>query len=313
MLRVTDICKTFTTRKPHKEVLRNVSFEVEQRRFVSLLGPSGCGKTTLLPLLGGFQKPDAGLMTLNGRPITRPGSDRGFVFQDYALFPWLTVKQNVQFPMKERGLSKQEREASSAELFAMTRLNGVENLHPDKLSGGMKQRVAFIRALAGGPQLLLLDEPLGAVDPQMRKTLQVELENLWLQDMTTVLMVTHDIDESVYLSDRVLIMAPCDAPAVRPAHGNLLMGIPVELPRPRSRTDPARAELYRLCESKGVGITVMKALGAANSFPLSIRQHYKELSAHGSDCIECGGCEERCSFEVYVTENIRKAAAVFGS
>lgn len=243
MLSVTDICKIYTTHKPQREVLRNITFDVEDRQFVSLLGPSGCGKTTLLTLLGGFHKADSGHMLLNGKPITRPGSDRGFVFQDYALFPWLTVRQNVQYPMKERGLPAAEREKLCTELLAMARLGDVGNLYPGRLSGGMKQRVAFIRALAGNPEILLLDEPLGAVDPQMRRTLQVELEALWLQNRTTVLMVTHDIDESVFLSDRVLIMAPCDAPAARTVRSNLIMDIRVDLPRPRNRKDSAYREI----------------------------------------------------------------------
>ena len=248
MLEVSNICKTYTTRKPYREVLHNISFAVREQEFVSLLGSSGCGKTTLLTMIAGFHKASAGGMSIKGRRITQPGADRGFVFQNYALFPWLTVRQNVQFPMKERGLSRGQRQALCQKLFSMAQLTGSEDLYPSQLSGGMKQRVAFIRALAGSPDILLLDEPLGAVDPQMRKTLQVELENLWLQDRTTVLMVTHDIDESVFLSDRVLIMVPCDTELTRQKDTNLVADIAIKLPRPRNRENPEYQKILKEVE-----------------------------------------------------------------
>lgn len=248
MLNVESLCKTYTQRPPHMQVLRNISFQVERSSFVTLLGPSGCGKTTLLTLVGGFHKASAGSMFLKGREVRNPGPDRGFVFQNYALFPWLTVRQNVQYPMKERGLSKADRSMLCNSLLNMAQLRGTEEHYPSQLSGGMRQRVAFVRALAGDPDILLLDEPLGAIDPQMRKTLQVELENLWMQDKKTVLMVTHDLDEAVYLSDRILIMAPCMAPLVAEMDTNLIADIAVDMPRPRERKTPEYQNLLRKVE-----------------------------------------------------------------
>ena len=248
MLRVDGICKTYVQRPPHVQVLHDINFAVEEGRFVTLLGPSGCGKTTLLTLVGGFHKPTGGQMFIKEREIRKPGPDRGFVFQNYALFPWMTVKQNVQFPMKERGLPRREREKLCARLLDMAQLNGTEDKYPSQLSGGMKQRVAFIRVLAGDPDILLLDEPLGAIDPQMRKTLQVELENLWLQDRKTVLMVTHDIDEAVYLSDRILVMAPCAAEISLKTGSNLIAAIDVDLPRPHNRKSPEYQAVLRQVE-----------------------------------------------------------------
>ncbi len=239
MLTVRNICKTFMTRKPAITVLHDISFTVQEQEFVSLLGASGCGKTTLLTLIAGFQEPTSGEMYSNKKRIVQPGPDRGFVFQNYALFPWLTLKQNVQFPMKELGLLRSQREELTKQLFVMAQLEGNESLYPNQISGGMKQRVAFIRAMAGNPDMLLLDEPLGAVDPQMRKTLQTELEAMWLHNKTTVLMVTHDIDESVYLSDRVLILAPCRNDIIEEFGTNLIAEIDINLPRPRNRGSEA--------------------------------------------------------------------------
>ena len=257
MLQVDSLCKTYAMRPPYLYVLQNITFTIEEGSFVSLLGPSGCGKTTLLTLVGGFHKPSSGKMFIKGREIRKPGPDRGFVFQNYALFPWLTVSQNVQYPMKERGVSKRERKGLCARLLDMAQLQGTEDRYPSQLSGGMKQRLAFIRALAGAPDILLLDEPLGAIDPQMRKTLQVELENLWLQDKKTVLMVTHDIDEAVYLSDRILIMAPSADETARRAGSNIIAEMEIGLRRPHDRKSAeyrrALKEVEQALETIGSG------------------------------------------------------------
>lgn len=226
-LRVEHLRREFVNEGRSHVVLGDLSFEVERGEFVSILGPSGCGKTTLLTILAGFQKASGGSILLNGRRVSAPGPDRGFVFQSYALFPWMTVKQNVLFPMKQRGMPRVEREALLHRLLSMAQLEGKENLLPQQLSGGMKQRTAFIRALAGQPEILLMDEPMGAVDFQMRQKLQEELEALWLKERITVMMVTHDVDEAVYLSDRVIVLSA--------SQGAILEDVRIDLPRPRDR------------------------------------------------------------------------------
>lgn len=226
-LKVESLSKNFKNESSFQTVLKNVSFSVREGQFVTLLGPSGCGKTTLLTIIAGFQAASGGRVLINGVQVTRPGPDRGFVFQNYALFPWMTVRENILYPMKQRRVPAKEREQRLEELLAMAQLEGKEKLYPHQLSGGMKQRTAFVRALAGRPEVLLMDEPLGAVDMQMRQSLQDDLEALWLKDKTTVVMVTHDVDEAIYLSDRVIVMS---------AHeGKIVEDMPVRLPRPRDR------------------------------------------------------------------------------
>ncbi|HBC92396.1 MAG TPA: ABC transporter ATP-binding protein [Pelotomaculum sp.] len=228
-LEVENLSKVFINDNTVHTVLRDLSFSVQEGQFVTLLGPSGCGKTTLLTIIAGFQAASGGRILLNGRQVARPGPDRGFVFQNYALFPWMTVRDNILYPMKQQKVPAKEREQRLQELLFMAQLEGKEKLYPHQLSGGMKQRTAFIRALAGKPEVLLMDEPLGAVDFQMRQNLQEELESLWLKDKTTVIMVTHDVDEAIYLSDRVIVMSALE--------GKVLEDLPVKLPRPRNRKD----------------------------------------------------------------------------
>jgi NitT/TauT family transport system ATP-binding protein len=226
-LRVENISKNFKNDSSVQTVLKDLNFSVSEGQFVTLLGPSGCGKTTLLTIIAGFQAASGGRVLINGRQVARPGPDRGFVFQNYALFPWMTVRDNILYPMKQRKVPAKDRGKRLEELLVMAQLEGKEKLFPHQLSGGMKQRVAFIRALAGRPDVLLMDEPLGAVDMQMRQSLQDDLEALWLKDKTTVVMVTHDVDEAIYLSDRVIVMS---------AHeGKIVEDIPVRLTRPRDR------------------------------------------------------------------------------
>lgn len=228
-LKVENISKSFINdHKPHI-VLKDLNFSVKDGQFVTLLGPSGCGKTTLLTIMAGFQAASGGEILLNGKQVIKPGPDRGFVFQNYALFPWMTVRDNILYPMKQQKVPAKEREQRLLQLLAMAQLEGKEKLYPHQLSGGMKQRIAFVRALAGSPEVLLMDEPLGAVDFQMRQNLQEELEALWLKDKTTVIMVTHDVDEAVYLSDRVIVMSAME--------GKILEDLSIRLPRPRNRKD----------------------------------------------------------------------------
>lgn len=226
-LKVESINKTFSNNGDVNQVLKDISFEADKGQFISLLGPSGCGKTTLLTIMAGFQKSDSGSIIVGGKKVTKAGPDRGFVFQNYALFPWMTVKDNILFPMKQIKMPKAEREERLKVLLEMSQLEGREDLYPHQISGGMKQRTALVRALATKPDVLLMDEPLGALDFQMRQSLQNELEEIWLKDRTTVVMVTHDVDEAVYLSDRVIVMST--------NKGQVVEDLNIELDRPRDR------------------------------------------------------------------------------
>ncbi len=226
---INNISKVFNNGTISKVVLKDVSFRMSEGQFVTLLGPSGCGKTTLLTIIAGFQKASSGEVRLNGVLVNKPGPDRGFVFQDFALFPWMTVRENILFPMKQQKMGRKEQTNRLRELLAMAQLEGAEHLFPSQISGGMKQRTAFIRALAGNPQVLLMDEPLSAVDQQMRQNLQEELETLWLKNKITVLMVTHDVEEAIYLSDRVLVMSSLE--------GKIIGDVRIVLNRPRERKD----------------------------------------------------------------------------
>lgn len=230
---VEGITKSFKGRKkgdPENVVLKDVSFDVQEGEFVSLLGPSGCGKTTTLTIIAGFQKPNSGKIVVNGNEVTKPGPDRSFMFQNYALFPWLKVGENIEYPMKKMKVPKSERKAKLKELLEMAQLTDYENYYIHEISGGMKQRVALLRSIACDPTVLLMDEPLGAVDFQMRQMLQVQLESILQNKKTTALMVTHDVDESIYLSDRVVVMSR--------DHGKIIEDLKVDLPRPRDRTNP---------------------------------------------------------------------------
>lgn len=235
---VKDICKTFNTNGNSRSVLRNVSISINGGEFVSLLGPSGCGKTTLLTIIAGFQKPTIGTVWLNGKEVKQPGPDRGFVFQDFALFPWMTVRENILFPMEQQKLPKNKQRERLRRLFDLAQLNGAENLYPSQISGGMKQRTAVIRALASDPEVLLMDEPFGAVDYQMRHNLQEQFGVLWLSNRKPVIMVTHDAEEAIYLSDRILVMSAQE--------GAIANDLPVDLPRPRNRTAKGYQEYLAL-------------------------------------------------------------------
>lgn len=230
---VQGISKIFKGRRKGEEenvVLQDVSFEVEEGEFVSLLGPSGCGKTTTLTIIAGFRKPNGGKIVVNGKEVSKPGPDRSFMFQNYALFPWLRVGENIEYPMKKMKVPKAERREKLKELLEMAQLTEYEHYYIHEISGGMKQRVALLRALACDPQVLLMDEPLGAVDFQMRQMLQVQLESILQKRKTTALMVTHDVSESIYLSDRVIVMSR--------DHGKILADVKIDIPRPRERTSP---------------------------------------------------------------------------
>lgn len=244
-LQVNNVSKVFkSSGKPH-QVLKDLSLNVGGGTFVTLLGPSGCGKTTLLNIIGGFLKATSGEIRLNGELVKRPGPERGFVFQDYALFPWMTVKENILYPLKQQKWSDDERIRRLEELLELAHLSGKEHLYPSQISGGMKQRTAVIRALAPRPKVLLMDEPLGALDQHLRQKLQEELEAIWMKDRTTVLMVTHDVDEAVFLSDRVVVLSS--------EKGRIAGDISINLPRGRKRDSAAyneyKEQLNRLVHS----------------------------------------------------------------
>ncbi len=188
------------------KVLDDVNLTISPGEFVSLLGPSGCGKSTLLYLIGGFLKAQSGRISINGEQVTKPGPNCGIVFQSFALFPWKTVLDNILYGMECLGVPKDERHERAHRLIKLVKLAGFEKHYPSQLSGGMKQRVALARTLAIDPAVLLMDEPFGALDAQNRRILQNELRSIWRESKKTIVFVTHDVHEAVYLSERVLVM-----------------------------------------------------------------------------------------------------------
>jgi NitT/TauT family transport system ATP-binding protein len=187
--------------------LDQISFEVQNREFVALLGPSGCGKSTLLYLIGGFLPVETGSIQVDGRKVAGPGPDRGIVFQHFALFPWKTVRGNILYGLERQGMPKDERERRVMDFIEMVGLAGFEDSFPSQLSGGMRQRCAIARTLAFDPKILLMDEPFGALDAQTRGLMQRELLAIWQRTPKTVIFVTHDVQEAVYLADRVAVMS----------------------------------------------------------------------------------------------------------
>ncbi|WP_168793909.1 ABC transporter ATP-binding protein [Paraburkholderia aromaticivorans] len=205
---VRNVTKGFhLKRRGHFSVLEDVSFNVKAGEFVTLVGPSGCGKTTLLDLVAGLAKPDRGQILIDGKAIEGPGLDRGIVFQQYALFPWKTALGNIEFGLEAKGVARAERTARARSFLELVGLGGFGDRYPHELSGGMKQRVAIARALSFEPAVLLMDEPFAALDAQTRETLQDELLRIWQRTGTTVVFITHSIDEAIYLGQRVLVMA----------------------------------------------------------------------------------------------------------
>jgi len=217
--------------------LADVDLTVEGRQFVTILGPSGCGKTTLLNLVAGFEKPTDGDIRTDGTPVTGPGSDRAVVFQQAALYPWLTVRENIALGLRLRDGRRADYGKVDGLIEAMG-LKGFEKHSPHQLSGGMAQRVAIARALAIEPSVLLMDEPFGALDAQTRASMQLFVTDLWEKIPVTVLFVTHDIDEAIILADRVIVMAP------RP--GRVVADLTVDLPRPRHRQETLAPEYVEL-------------------------------------------------------------------
>ncbi len=224
-LEVQSLTKKFQTPKGEVTALNNVNFKVHRREFVCVIGPSGCGKSTLIRILAGLEQPSAGQMLLNGNSVSGPGPDRGMVFQGYTLFPWLSVKRNVMFGLIESGHSRSQAEEQAMQWIDLVGLSKFAESYPHQLSGGMKQRVAIARALANQPKILLMDEPFGALDPQTRCKMQGHLMEIWQNIDITVLFITHDLDEAIYLADRILVLK---------AHpGEVQEVIEVPVPQPR--------------------------------------------------------------------------------
>jgi len=205
LLEVTNLDKTFALGQQTVIAIDKLSLSIEDHEFVSLVGPSGCGKSTFLHIVGGFEAATAGELRLNGAPVGPPGPDRGMMFQDLSLFPWLTALENVAWPLEMKGMKKAERLAKARDYLDLVHLSRYGNLYPGQLSGGMKQRVALARLFALDPEVLLMDEPFGALDSQTRELLQEELQAIWRRSRKTALFVTHDIDESIYLGTRVIV------------------------------------------------------------------------------------------------------------
>jgi len=224
-LRATNLEKVFPARPKPVAAVRDFTLEVRGGEFVCLLGPSGCGKSTFLNIVAGFMPATVGRLLLDERPITGPGPDRGVVFQEHALFPWLTVSDNIGFGLRMRGAASRERGVAVSRYIALMGLAGFEQTFPKDLSGGMRQRVAIARALANDPKILLMDEPFASLDAQTRRLMQDELIRVWQQARKTVLFVTHSIEESLLLSDRIVVMT------ARP--GTIREIVPVDWPRPR--------------------------------------------------------------------------------
>jgi NitT/TauT family transport system ATP-binding protein len=237
-IEIREVSHTFRGRARQVEALRDVSLRLGAGEIFALVGPSGCGKTTLLNLIAGLEACTAGEVVVDGRPVTGPGPDRGVVFQQYALFPWMTARGNVEFGLRLRRVPRAERAEVARRYLDMVGLRGFDHVLPKELSGGMKQRVAIARAYAVRPSVLLMDEPFGALDAQTRAALQEDLLRTWAAERTTILFITHDVEEAVFLAHRVAVMT------ARP--GRIREIVAVDLPHPRSLEIKESAEFVRL-------------------------------------------------------------------
>lgn len=225
LLEISGLYKRFDSKAGEVIALQDIHLAVHRREFMCVLGQSGCGKSTLIRILAGLETPSAGQVLVDGEPVVGPGRDRGMVFQSYTLFPWLTVKQNVMFGPRMAGKGAVTNDAEARQWLALVGLDKFEDSYPHQLSGGMKQRAAIARALANGPRILLMDEPFGALDPQTRQQMQAYLLQIWKNVDITVFFITHDLDEAIFLSDRILVLDP------RPGRVREIVEVPV--PRPR--------------------------------------------------------------------------------
>ncbi|QOZ67343.1 ABC transporter ATP-binding protein [Bradyrhizobium arachidis] len=247
LIEVASVSQVFATRDGSPTfALRDVSLTIGKGEFVCLIGPSGCGKTTLMHLIAGFMTPTRGRISFSGTPVTGPSPDRGVVFQEYALFAWMTAQQNVEFGLRMRGFPSRIRAARALEALERVGLAHAANKYPHELSGGMRQRVAVARALVVKPAVLLMDEPFAAVDAITRQALQEDLLRLWRNSELSVIFVTHNIDEAAFLAQRVVVMSPHP--------GAIRADIAIDASYPRDRSSAAFGELYsRISTSLSVG------------------------------------------------------------
>jgi NitT/TauT family transport system ATP-binding protein len=228
ILDVQHLNKLFGSGPRSTTALNDINFQTHRREFLCIVGPSGCGKTTLVRILAGLEERSSGQVLLQGKAVTEPGSDRGMVFQGYTLFPWLSVKKNVMFGLEVNGRGKDESEQQALQWLALIGLERFADAYPHQLSGGMKQRVAIVRALANQPRILLMDEPFGALDAQTRCRMQAHLLEIWRKIDITIVFITHDLDEAIFLADRILVLS------AHPGEVRELIEVPV--PRPRGAT-----------------------------------------------------------------------------
>ena len=262
ILAVRGLARTFTSRDGSATpALRATDLDVAENDFVTILGPSGCGKSTLLRIVAGLDAPTSGEVLLDGRRIEGPGADRGMVFQSYTLFPWLTVIDNICFGLRERGVARVEQLAIANGFVAKVGLVGFEHHYPKQLSGGMQQRTAIARALANGPRILLMDEPFGALDHQTRELMQELLLGIWEAEKKTVLFVTHDIDEAVFMGSRVVVMS------ARPGRIKLDRAVPIAHPRHYSVKTSAQFSEIKAELTEQVRVEVRAAQVAAAAQP----------------------------------------------
>ncbi|MEA2035034.1 MAG: ABC transporter ATP-binding protein [Euryarchaeota archaeon] len=235
---IEDVNRVFEREDTEPTVaLENINIEIKEKEFICLVGPSGCGKTTLLRIIAGLDQASSGAVILNNDVITAPSPKHGMVFQEYSLFPWRTVSENITFGPEMQDIPKDEQKKVADYYLKIVGLEQFRNAYPHELSGGMRQRVAIARALANDPTVLLMDEPFGALDAQTRNVMQKELLEIWEKTQKTIIFVTHSVDEAVYLADRIIVMTP--------SPGRVTEDIRVEMKRPRDRTNTEFAELRR--------------------------------------------------------------------
>ena len=237
LLTIRGVTKRFAAGDDEVEALAPIDLVIPKGEFVCMIGASGCGKSTLLRIIAGFEEPTTGEIAIDGKSVTGPGRDRGMVFQDYALFPWMTVRQNVSFGPRQRHLAREEIDKTTDEFVRMVGLERFADRYPNQLSGGMKQRVAIARVLANNADILLMDEPFGALDALTREQLQNELLQIWKRTGVTTIFVTHSVEEAVLLADRVLVMSA--------GPGRIDSDFRIELPRPRDVSSPEFNALRR--------------------------------------------------------------------